>query len=298
MVVRALGKHGVCRRRELVDLLGRYRVQAAIKRGELIQLWAGIVADGDVADSIITRAAGALLVAGPSAAITGPTAAHLHGCTALDGNPVHVIVPYEHWLRSRPGLVVHNGRGFEADVTEFDGLQVLGLEYVLTDLLCIARPGDALAVVDQALALALPADRESLRQRLYARLTRRDDPRGTVRGARILELATGRAASPAESRLLWVLIEAGLPTPEINWPVLDIDGREIYRIDAAWVELRVAVEYNGYAAHHGREAADEARKADLERRGWIVIPASAVDLRDPSQLIARVRQAFARRGCA
>lgn len=82
----------------------------------------------------------------------------------------------------------------------------------------------------------------------------------------------------------------------MNWSVRDLDGREIYRIDLAWPEFRVAVEYNGYAAHLGREEADAARRLDLERRGWIVLPVTAADLRDPVRLVARVRAALAARG--
>lgn len=297
MVIHAFGKHGACRRRDLVASQGRFRVCAALRRGELVPLWAGVVVDGDRAADISTRAAAALVAGGAAAAITGPTAAHLHGCTAVPGAPIHVQVPYEHWLRSCPGLVVHNGRGFEVDVEELDGLRVLGLERVLADLLATARAPDVLAVVDQALALVPAAGREDVRRRLHLRLIERDDPRGIVRGARILDLATGRAESPAESRLLWALVEAGLPTPQANWSVADLDGREIYRLDLAWPELRVAVEYDGHAAHHGREEADAARRLDLERRGWIVIAVKAADMRDLPRLIARVRAALASRGC-
>lgn len=260
-------------------------------------MWAGVVADGDRAAQLVTRAAAALVAAGPRAAITGPTAAHLHGCTAVDGNPVHVVVPYGHALRSRPGLVVRRSRQFEPDVVLRDGLRVLDLETVLIDLMCTSRPRDALAVLDQALAQVPARERQDVRRHLFVGLGERRDPRGTVQAARILGLATGRAESPAESWLLWLLVEAGLPTPEVNWPILDLSGREIYRLDLAWVELRIAVEYNGHAAHHGRDEADAARTLDLERRGWIIMPATAADLRDPSRLLTRIRKAFSTRGC-
>lgn len=297
MVVRAFGKHGACRHRELVAAVGRYRVDAAVRRGELLRLWAGVVVDSDRAAHLTTRAAAALAAGGPTSAIAGATAAHLHGCTAVDGTPIHLMVPYEHWLRSSAGLVVHNGRGFETDVEELDGLRVLSLDSVLVEMLCTARPADALAVVDQALGHLAPAQRDAARRRLNIRLSGRDDPRGTVRGARILDLATGRAESPAESWLLWTIAEAGLPMPEVNWSVLDLTGREVYRLDLAWPEFRVAVEYNGHAAHHGREDADAARTLDLERRGWIVVQVNAADLRDAHRLVTRVRVALASHGC-
>ena len=296
MVLRAVGKHGVCKQHDLVSAVGRYRVRAALRRGELVPLWAGVLVDADRATELTSLAAAALLAAGPEAAITGPTAANFYGCTSLPATPVHVIVPYEHWLRSRPGLVVHNGRCFEPDVEEIEGLRVLGLEAVLAQLLCTARPADALAVADEALSQVPEPLRADLRSRVHARVRRREDPRGTVRGASVLDLATGRAESPAESRLLWAVVEVGLPRPEMNWPVCDLEGVVIYRLDVAWPAFRVAVEYQGYAAHHGRDEADAARQLDLERRGWTVIPVWAADMRDQRQLIARVRGALTARG--
>jgi len=296
VVLRAVGKHGVCKQHDLVSAVGRYRVRAALRRGELVPLWAGVLVDADRATELTSLAASGPAARRAAAAIAGPTAANFYGCISLPTTPVHVIVPYEHWLRSRPGLVVHNGRCFEPDVEEIEGLRVLGLEAVLAQLLCTARPADALAVADEALSQVPEPLRADLRSRVHARVRRREDPRGTVRGASVLDLATGRAESPAESRLLWAVVEVGLPRPEMNWPVCDLEGVVIYRLDVAWPAFRVAVEYQGYAAHHGRDEADAARQLDLERRGWTVIPVWAADMRDQRQLIARVRGALTARG--
>jgi very-short-patch-repair endonuclease len=297
MVVRALGKYGACRRRDLTAELGRSRVDSALRRGEIVQLWAGVVVDGDRAATITARAAAALVAGGPRSAIAGLTAARLHGCTAARALPAHLMVPYESWLRSLPGLVVHNGRDYESGVCNIDGLRVLALDRVIVDILATGAPGTALAIVDQALRLVPAEQRAAFRTRLHLGLADRADPRGTVSGARVLDLATGRADSPQESRLLWALVESGLPTPEVNWPIADIDGIEIRRLDLAWPDLMVALEYNGYAAHVGREAEDEARTRDLERRGWLIIPVELADMRRPTKLIAKVRSALSSRGC-
>jgi very-short-patch-repair endonuclease len=72
-------------------------------------------------------------------------------------------------------------------------------------------------------------------------------------------------------------------------------GRELYRLDFAWPEPMVAVEYDGYAAHVDRLVRDAERDEDLRRRGWLVLHADAADLSDPSRLHVEVRQAFWRR---
>jgi very-short-patch-repair endonuclease len=93
-----------------------------------------------------------------------------------------------------------------------------------------------------------------------------------------------------------LLIESGFPLPEVNFPLLTPDGRELYRLDLAWPQLRIALEYDGHAVHAGHEEHDEARDADLRARGWIVVHARAADLVDPSRLRTELRAAFARRG--
>ncbi|MHA6792844.1 hypothetical protein ACVGVM_04885 [Pseudonocardia bannensis] len=173
---------------------------------------------------------------------------------------------------------------------------MLGLERVVTDMLCRDRPQDALAVADQALARIDASHRDGFRSRIRQRLDERPDPRGTRFARHLLGLATGRAESPAESWLLWVIVDLGFPIPEVNWSIRGVDGREIYRVDLAWPALRIAVEYNGYSAHAERTADDEARVRDLRKRGWIVLVVEADDLRSPARVELELHAAFVSRG--
>lgn len=143
-----------------------------------------------------------------------------------------------------------------------------------------------------------PVDRVRFRAEVSHRIRTRRDSRGRRRGEILLELATGLAESPAESWLLLGFFDGALPIPSQQTPVLDTDGRERYRLDFAWEEARVAVEYDGYAAHVGRADRHAARQADLERRGWVVLRADAEDLRDPARLHGEIRRAFSRRRAA
>ena len=74
----------------------------------------------------------------------------------------------------------------------------------------------------------------------------------------------------------------------MNWSIRDLNGRELYRLDLAWPRLRVALEYDGVAAHRGREAEDRARRADLEARGRIVLARAA----QSDLLLGRLRRAW------
>jgi hypothetical protein len=252
--------------------------------------------DADRVLEVATRAAAAVLLHGERAVVSGPTAAWLHGCTAMEARETHVTVPYGHCLRSRPGLSVHNGPLPRDDIVEQSGLPVFGVERLLGDLLCTARPRDALATADQLLA-AQPSDRrEQVRARVAQRLAARRDPRGTRRGLRLLGLATGRAESPPESWLLLEVVDLGFPPPEVNWSVCAPGGTELYRLDLAWPDLRILLEYDGYAVHAGRETEDARRTADLCRRGWIALTATVDDLRDSRRLEEALAAAFEQRG--
>ncbi|MFI7676218.1 endonuclease domain-containing protein [Actinophytocola sp. NPDC049390] len=275
--------------------LGRYRLEALIGEGRLVRVTRHVLVDRDRQLDLWTRAAAALLVAGRGALLNNYTAAALLGCEAADRGQVHVMVNYHRRLSRMRGVVVHNGSFDEREVVELSGLRVLALESTMAELLCRAPRRDAIACLDQAIALT-PLDlRNEFCDEVRHRIVRRPDPRGCRRSQVLLDLATGLAESPAESWLLLALFDAGFPVPAQQVPVLDLSGRERYRLDFAWDEPRIAIEYDGHAAHADRVARDLARDEDLRRRGWTVIHANADDIRDPSRLHAAVWNAFWRR---
>ena len=296
MDLSVFGRHGALPRPRAAALFGEHQVRRALESGVVTALWAGVLVDPARTADPLTRASAAVHLAGIDGVLTGPTAAYLHGCTAAEATPIHVVVPYGHWLRSQRGLVVHNGRNVEADRVEVAELPALALERVVSDLLCTGSPPDAFAVLDQCLALA--ADGEAARKRLDERVACRVDPRGVRRAAAMLAVATGRVRSPAESWMYWHVVDMGFPPPEVNWWLRGPGGREIFELDLAWPGLRIVVEYDGWAAHFGRAEYDADRQKELERRGWIVIRVRVDDLRNTGELALSLDAAFRRRGVA
>lgn len=289
------GLHGAHLRSDVVATRGRAWLNHAIARGELRSLWRGVVVESHRLTDPWTRAAAALMTTDPRAVITGSTAAALHGCTAVDTARTHLLLPYGCETRSRNGLVVHHGGFLDGDVVELRGLRVLSLERVAAELLCSSRPQDGLAIADEVLRMAGEHHRRARRE-IARRIARRRDPRGTVRAAGVLDLASPHAESIPESRLRMAVIEQGFPVPEVNTWIRDIDGQPLWRVDLAWESLRIAIEYDGYAAHVGREELDAAREEDLRRRGWIIIRISRIDADALRRLVAELDAAFARRG--
>ena len=289
------GRHDAATRSRAITVLGIHAVRSAEESGLFVAPWPGVLVDGARSGNVMTLAAAALERGGPSAVLAGPTAAHLHGCTSAVPTPIHLLVQYENRLRTRPGLVVHNGAVPGDDRVVIHGMAALRLDRVVADLLCRDAPDRALAVTDEALGKVDPEQREDFRRAVADRLAVRTDPRGTVRGARLLALATGRAESPPESWLLFRVVDAGFPVPEVNWSLDGVDGRQVHRLDLAWPEPRIAIEYHGYAAHVGRTAEDEVRAQDIRRRGWIYIDVWADELH-PGRYEQELVDAFRRRG--
>lgn len=290
--------HGAILRSEIQRQVGVRKLRGEIASGLLIPYGRNVLMDHARAAEFTTRAAAAILHAGPEAALTSHSAVRLFGCAAADVAPIHVLMPYERHLRSRPGLTVHNGRFTAADVEIVQRIRVLRLEASLAEMICRARPRVALACLDQALAMVPPEQRLTLRGRIAEEVVARPDPRGRVRATQLLELATGLPESPAESWLLLIMVEGGIPMPSLQYSVCDLSGRERYRLDFAWEELKIAVEYDGYEAHEGRAELDKARDEDLRRRGWLVVRADVSDLKRPDRLLDALRSAFTHRRAA
>ena len=118
---------------------------------------------------------------------------------------------------------------------------------------------------------------------------------GSGRAREVVDLADGLAESPQESRLRLLIAAAGLPAPAAQHEVFDRDGR-IGRVDLAYPELRIAIEYDGmWHGERGAFLSDRRRLNRLVAAGWLVVHVTAEDLDRPERLLARIRALRARR---
>lgn len=118
---------------------------------------------------------------------------------------------------------------------------------------------------------------------------------GTLRQA--VRLARRAVESPKETETRLLILDAGFDEPVVQWEVWD--GRHfVARVDLAYPELRIAIEYEGDGHRTDKEQwrKDIQRQRELEDRGWIVIRLTQADLDDDGgALIARLRRAIASR---
>jgi hypothetical protein len=120
--------------------------------------------------------------------------------------------------------------------------------------------------------------------------------RGRRVAGQVLALVSPSAESPRESLLRVLLVLAGLPQPCVQHEVRDAAGRFVARLDLAWPDLLVAIEYDG--AHHQerlQHSRDLRRHNALRALGWVVIQVDARQFADPDTLIALVREILASR---
>ncbi len=121
-----------------------------------------------------------------------------------------------------------------------------------------------------------------------------------VRGADLARAALARvrsgAESPMESRLRIAVVDAGFAEPSVNVEVFDHRGVFLGRVDLAWPEQRIGLEYDG--DHHRDRSTfqhDRRRSNGFVVNDWILIHATSADAARPAVLFERLRQAFVQR---
>jgi len=232
-----------------------------------------------------------LLTAPEPAVVSHASAAALWGVAIpLDagGPEIHLTVPTGSAVRARGDRRIHRSPLSDGDVTTLSGVPVTTPGRTWRDLAGVLEPAALLAVSDQLLR------RCCTRADLARQLAGRPTGRGSARCRDVLPVADPRAESPMESVLRWLLHEAGLPAPELQYVVRDGAGAFLGRADLAWPDRRVLVEFDG-DLHRERDVFvnDVRRQNRLIAAGWTVLRFTSADvLGRPQDVVAGVRRAL------
>ncbi|OBI17936.1 endonuclease domain-containing protein [Mycobacterium sp. E2497] len=271
------------------EALGRGALSRHQLRVQFRAIYPDVYVPAHATPSLTTRSAGAWLWSDRRGVLAGLAAAALHGSQWIDGDePIELI-----WRNPHPpaGVITRNPRVGPDEVTRINGLPVTSLARTAFDLARRPPCGKAVARLD-ALMRATPFSSEEVM--LLAK--RHAGARGLRALRTALPLVDPGAASPKETWLRLLLIDAGLPTPTTQIPVQE-NWRLVAVLDMGWERYRVTVEYDGdhHRASRRQYARDQSRLRKLEELGWVVIRVIAED--KPEDVLRRVRQALARRGC-
>jgi very-short-patch-repair endonuclease len=255
------------------------------------RLYRGIYADAELPETLDIRIAGARLLLPSGGVFSGRTAAHLFGAEQLadPAAPVEVTVPPRTSFGPVAGLRIRRASLPPSDVTVVAHRRCTSEVRTALDLARFEAMAEGVVALDVLLARRIVRAAEL--EQAAAELAR---GRGTRRARRVIELADGRSESPQESRLRVLLTLAGLVAVP-QYAVRDRSGRLVARVDLAFPELRVAIEYDGgWHGESGRLSRDRQRMNGLSDAGWTVFYVTAADMYDPVALVARVRAVLAR----
>jgi G:T-mismatch repair DNA endonuclease (very short patch repair protein) len=228
---------------------------------------------------------GVSMVAPEGAVFSGRSALVLAGgdAFATAEDPVEVTLPPGvRWRPAQGVRVTASPTGGDVVVGRF-GLSRTGPVRTALDLVRHLPVDDGVVLLDQLVQVGL-ADLPAVRDAAAA-LPR---CRGSSVAREATRLADGFAESPQETRLRLSLLRAGFPPPVAQFRVFDDDGL-VGRLDFAYPELKIAIEYDGlWHAETGQFAKDRKRLNRLFALGWRVIFVTAADLHRPGRLHARL----------
>lgn len=266
-----------------VQALGKDAFDARVQRGDLQRVQRGVHRPPHMPVPEEQAAMAAVLRCRPRAWLTGEALLGLFGVEGfVPTGPLRVLVPPE---RSVTGVT-------------FTVLQDPHYRRHRATVRGIPAVTPARALADTAPFVAGEALRTVVDRVKWVRLTTNAKLRTTMQelpghpGAelllRLLEGGTLDVESPGE-RELQAVIAGFRPQPQYQVPILP--G---IRVDVAWWEVRLALDYDG-ASYHDRDTdrdRDEDRSLRIKRHGWEHVRIRKSMLRQPAQLAAAIAQLY------
>jgi len=213
----------------------------------------------------------------------------------LPTDVVHVTRRDRRAGRKESGVQQHEGVLFPNDVEVRRGVEVTSATRTAIDITTVADTERSLVVVNHLLH-----ERHTTLEAVRTRYASMDRHPFTLHTDLVLRLADPRIESVGESRTFFLCWSQGLPVPEPQFTVTDHRTGEVVRLDFAWPEHGVWLEFDGkekYVKHlrEGETVADavirEKRREDRIREltGWRCIRITWADLFFPQRTAARIR---------
>jgi hypothetical protein len=262
------------------------QVTARVKKGWLHRVYPGVYALGHPAIPMQGRFLAAVKSVGTGAVLSHFSAAALWGFVSWDNRHPEVTVDRAS-ARSRTGIRIHRSSVLERrEVMRHERVPVTTPARTLVDLAAVVSE----RMLRAAIRRALGRERVTIRQLVRAK-HRLGARRGSVRLGRVLA-AAAPTRSELEDVVLDLILDAGLPPPDVNKP-LPLACRRVIP-DFRWPEQRLVVEADGAAWHDNPIARkdDGERQALLEAAGERVLRVTwAQAVGRPARTIERVRAA-------
>lgn len=253
--------------------------------------------DGERHRELIEASMGGLC---PDAVLSHTSAAVLHGLPTWRSelSRVHVVRARDHG--GRVGQVVHVHPAVVPDdqVIEINGWRVTSLARTVVDLGCTLSLFRSVPLGDAALAGGL--SRDALADALAASRRRH----GVGRARRMVAMLDPASESVGESCSRVIMVQVGLPEPELQFEVFDPTGHLVGRSDFCWRDSRTLGEFDGRVKYGrllvpgqdvGAVVVEEKEREDLLRdEGFQVVRWTWPDLSRPEMVRRRIVRALER----
>lgn len=189
------------------------------------------------------------------------------------------------------------------ETAEYDGVKLTSPARTWLDLAPVLKLEDLVAAGDSLVCshgpdFPVPKDALCSIEELREIVGRHPGMRGVRTARAALELIRVGADSAPETHMRLALIDTNLPEPELNHVVRNHLGLPVLWPDAAYLEWRVSLQYDGQ--HHGGA---EQHLRDIERQerslayGWLEVRISKHDLEgERPAVVHKVRRALQSRG--
>jgi hypothetical protein len=201
---------------------------------------------------------------------------------------VHVMVGRESHPPRHRGVVAH--RVTESDRRKLGPVPVASPETVWLQLASVLSLDDLIVAGDWLVRRKGPL---SSVDSLHAVVAGNPGARGIRQLREALSNVRPGTDSPQETRLRLLIVRAGLPEPTVGYRVIEA-GAFIGTPDLAWVDKRVAIEYEG--SHHwtNRDVYEEDihRRELFESVRWRVVLVTGRQMSRSASLIGRLREAY------
>lgn len=300
-------ENGIVLRRHLVALgIDDKAIRRAIDSGRIVRLRAGayaLAAIWEAADAVARHrltASAVRLVYDEGVALSHVSACLEYGAPTwqLDLSRVHLTSLDGRGERTAAGVVHHRGSCGVLDVTRDEQGWITAPTRTALDTACSLSQEPAVVLLDWFLHEGLTTKDE-----LELGRTAMHRWPDSLSLRRAVQLADGSAESVGESRFRLLCRRFRLPAPIAQYEIRHPNGKLAGRVDFAWPEHRLIVEFDGREKYHRfrrpGESLEEAIMREKDREdllreltGWRVVRITWADLARPAETIARLRRAL------
>lgn len=258
-----------------------------------VRLHVGVYVAAGTRLTTAVRAGAALLAVGDGAVVARHTAAGLWGGVVPEPkhrDTVHLVVAPGQHVRTAG---IDARQRSQINSVRLEGLPVTSPVQTFCDL---AEDLDLVELV--VLGDSLVHRRRTTTQDLIQAASGFTGP-GAALARRAASYVRAGVDSPMETRVRMLLVLAGLPEPAVNVILRHADGHWEFRLDLAYPQWRIAIEYDGrqHAESTTQWVRDVGRRETLDTRGWRLVVVLSGDVYNvPDALLDRVVAVVRERG--